>query len=147
MNENGEKIIVAADPRLRKQILISVLIIILIALVIWVYLQKYFLDLNLLAQDNPNLAIAKAVQLVHIFLLINNLVFLALGIYLVTIGLKIFRSQQYPPPGQRVVRDTVLVSGKKARVHAFFLWVIAFLLIILVVLINFFVNSFAQSLF
>lgn len=147
MNGNGEKIIVSADPRLRKQVLIIVLIIIFSALVIWFYLQKYFLYLNILAEQYPSLALDKSVQLIHILLLINNLAFFVLSIYLITMGIRIFRSQQYPPPGQRVIRNTILVSGGKARIHAFVLWFITILLIILVILINFFLNSFIHSLF
>lgn len=54
-----------------------------------------------------------------------------LGIYLWSLGLRIARSRQFPPPGMKVIRDTPLTIGGPAMLRGKLLVFLALLLIIL----------------
>jgi hypothetical protein len=52
-----------------------------------------------------------------VFLLLAGLLLaplLAFAAYLWSLGGKVVRAQEFPPPGRRVIRDTPLITGEKA---------------------------------
>ncbi|THB71060.1 MAG: hypothetical protein D6E12_01915 [Desulfovibrio sp.] len=107
--------VIPADPVLRKRVLIILMILsVLAGALLCLVLQRLQAIESLLNQD---LALALA-QLD--FLLLALGIFVACSsllatFYFLRLGLHILQAGQFPPPGMKVVRDTVVRSGGYAR--------------------------------
>ncbi len=107
--------IVYADKKLRQRAVLLMLTLILILAPIALLTLNYLNDLEALAESNSKEALSKAITLTYIwgaFFTIGNL---AIFSYLMWLGIKIIKADRYPPPGMRVIKDTKVVRGKRAR--------------------------------
>jgi hypothetical protein len=68
-------------------------------------------------------------------------------IYFIIIGAKTYRSQQFPPPGLKVIKDTKLTRGKKAKNYALGLWIFAVALMIFAVAFTVLLNNFIKTIY
>jgi hypothetical protein len=68
-----------------------------------------------------NLPPQKALQQLSIGLSICSLSLIPIGIYFYRVGRKVISSEQCPPPGIKVIHDTVLHTGLAARRRGFML--------------------------
>jgi hypothetical protein len=58
---------------------------------------------------------AQRIELVFVILTaLGSLPLLGLAVYLWSLGGKVVRAREFPPPGLRVVRDTAIVTGERA---------------------------------
>ena len=142
-----DDIIVRADKRTRIIYLILILILVIIAVFIYRYWQGYYNNLSDLAETHPDQALMKMANLLKTFILINPIISGAFIIYFLVIGAKTYRSQQYPPPGLKVIKDTKLTQGKKAKNYALGLWVFAAVLAIFAVAFTILLNNFVKTIY
>ncbi|HEX3034675.1 MAG TPA: hypothetical protein VHT73_06000 [Thermodesulfobacteriota bacterium] len=117
MNEE----IVYADKRLRRRAVLLMFIIVLILAPIVLLTHNYLRDLEALIKNNSKDALSKVITLTYIwgaFFAAGNLVIFG---YLMWLGIRIIKADCYPPPGMRVIKDTKVVRGSKARFRGGFL--------------------------
>lgn len=115
----SEQIIIPADKKLRKQVIIGILVFALVGGILIYFMFDYFEACKALAHNHPELAILRIRKFLVIVMIVNALVSSALGIYFISLAIKVFRTESYPPEGMRVIRDTKLVIGKRAKQMAF----------------------------
>lgn len=119
--------IVAADPKARRQVLIALTISIVVGLIALKLLHSYLNGLLVLVGEDEEAATTQAVRLISILAALGALSFLGMGWWFWRLARRIRRSDQYPPPGAKVLRDTPLLTGPrawtvatKAKLAAFF---------------------------
>jgi hypothetical protein len=102
----------SADPRLRRIAGLVFVALVLVGAVALLTLQSW---LSGVAQEAPT-AVAQA-QLLAVFgwlVGISCVALLILAIYLWRTAAQVLATQQFPPPGMRVVRDTTVLRGAVA---------------------------------
>ncbi len=104
-----------ADHRYRKQLLLSVLIILGIGLSgLWWCLQ-YLDRLEAVAMADPKLALERMEQMFRIMTVLGMLDLSGGGVFILWLGQRTLRSGCYPPPEAPVIRDTVVLYGPLAQ--------------------------------
>lgn len=103
-----------ADPAARRQTVRFVVLSALVGTVLIVGFERYRTPLRdwLLAKPEELAHRAKLVFLLSAAVLSAPL--LAFAFYLWSLGAKVLRARQFPPPGYRVVRDTPVMGGQAA---------------------------------
>jgi hypothetical protein len=122
MVENMENEILFADKQYRNRfyfILIGLLII--LSLTIEFLLPALIIQLH---KFEPEKAM-KAAATVLFFLF---LVPLPLGFKFLSISNRILREDKYPPENMKVIRDTIILHGEKAKLRAYIFLLLAFLI-------------------
>ncbi|MFC1887788.1 hypothetical protein ACFLYK_03165, partial [Candidatus Cloacimonadota bacterium] len=117
------------------------------ALLLYRYWQDYYSDLTDLAESHPEQALTKLVNLVKAIVYINPLITAVFMIYLIVVGAKTYRSEQFPPPGVKVIRDTKLTEGDNAKKYAVGLWFIAAALMVFAIVITILLNNFLRTIY
>ncbi len=107
--------IIYADKKLRKQILLILLLLFPVGLFLTQSLSSHVEEITALAEHDIGQALAKLRNLVTIFTVANGIFSLAFALYFAFLAMRVLKSEQFPPPGMRVVRDTHLRTGKKAK--------------------------------
>jgi hypothetical protein len=106
--------VLPADPALRRELALVVILLALIAAAYFGYLLAEIERVRGLETPDPASLLEQlrwmSVGLVGVVS--------ALLIYLVTVALRVFSSGQFPPPGARVLNDTPIRRGSRARVIA-----------------------------
>jgi len=110
--------IIPVDKKLRKQTLIGLLLLILIGAFLIQAILAHFEEIKSLAITNPDLSVLKVKEFVCWVIILNAILSLAFCVYFVSIAIRILKSKRYPPPGMRVIKDTRLQTGKKAKAMA-----------------------------
>jgi hypothetical protein len=110
--------IVYADKNLRRWVLILAIVLALIALCVFKFTQGYVRDIVTLAEDNPQEMLRKSIVLANIAVISFSAGILAVFGYFLWLGIKIIKANQYPVPGMRVIRDTKILRGERARSRA-----------------------------
>jgi hypothetical protein len=103
-----------ADPAARQQTVRLVTLSALVGTVLIIGFERYRTPLRDWLVSEPE-AMAHRVNLV--FLLSAAVLSappLAFAIYLWSLGAKVLRARQFPPPGYRVIRDTPVIGGQAA---------------------------------
>lgn len=142
---NDQREIIKADKRLRITIIILFIIIIGATLLAYTMFQRYFLTIQNIADSDPEAAIMKMVNILKAIVYVNPIIFLLFFVYFISLGYKTFKSKQYPPPGVKVIRDTYMIRGKKAKGYAIGLWITAIILIVLALTFSFMMNNLVQA--
>jgi hypothetical protein len=84
-----------------------------------VFVVKARLDaIGLQAKEDLPAAVEHALELIQMFCWFNCVCFLGIGTWLWWLGIRIRRADRFPPPGMKVVRDTRVCTGAKARSRA-----------------------------
>ena len=110
--------IIHADPRARAITLaVSLAILVLGAVLLW-WLGAYQKELLDLVKRNQPAAVAKALRLADTAACLGGLGLVAAGVWFARLARRIGRSGRFPPPGMKVIRDTPLRTGAKARAMA-----------------------------
>ena len=106
--------ILRADPAARRQAALLVVLGALAGALIFVGFERYRIPLRDWVLSEP----AKfALRVKLVFLLSGALLsapLVAFAVYLWSLGAKVLRAQQFPPPGYRVIRDTPIIGGQTA---------------------------------
>jgi len=116
--------IVRADKKYRKRALLFYILSVFLGLVLvaWVlprgteYLRNLDPDAALLIADTV--------------LVLTLLSVVPVGLYLLRLAGKILKERRFPPQGTKVLRDTLIVTGRKATVRGYVLRVVSVILIV-----------------
>jgi hypothetical protein len=129
-----------ADKQFRNRVLVIVICIIIILSIIILFGLPAFN--NLLHKMEP--VMAMKIQGTVMFFLF--LIPLPLGFKLLSISNHILREERYPPEGMKVLRDTLIIRGNKAKLHAYLLLLFAFLLFFICIFCAFSAHIFLRIL-
>jgi hypothetical protein len=124
-----------ADPAARRNAVLFVVLGALAGTLLLVGFEFYRIPLREWVLSEPG-KFGLRVKLV--FLVLGVLLSAPLGafaVYLWSLGAQVLRAQQFPPPGYRVIRDTLIIDGKAALSRGRGLKVLALCLAVLAVLL------------
>jgi hypothetical protein len=107
--------VVKADRALRKKALLFVAAASVLGLALIVFFQKELGQLDQLARENPRAALEQLLSRLHLLALFMTLLFVPFSLYLLYVSIRTYRASRFPPPGTRVIRDTRVVTGRRAR--------------------------------
>lgn len=127
--------LIRADNSLRKKTIVLLVIFVLGMMLLSPYLNNRLAAWRQAAADNPETALARHSSLFQWLLGITALLVSAGSLYLMVVALRVLKTEQYPPPGLKVIRDTRLQTGRRAKITAYVLLVNSLILIVLVTLI------------
>ena len=116
---------VPADPRLRKRAIAVVSITLLVGLVFLYFLQGFLREMEALTIVSPQLAFEKLNPLRTAARNVTLFFATALACLLGYVAFSVYRAEQWPPPGWRVVWDTPIRTGRHATVAAVFMLLLA----------------------
>jgi hypothetical protein len=109
-----------------------VLIVIVFAVTI-LSMKSYLDQMAQLTRENPDLAAKKAMFLLKWWMGLGSLPILGLAVYQILLARRVLKSGQFPPPGMKVVRDTKIRTGGKAKKVAISLMVLSSVIIVITV--------------
>lgn len=103
-----------ADRSARRQVLLIAVLAALAGILLLAGLGRFHEILREWLLSDPR-EIARRVRLIYLlFAVVMSAPPLALAVYLWSLGAKVSRAREYPPPGHRVVRDTPIIDGSAA---------------------------------
>lgn len=103
-----------ADPAFRRRIIIVLLIGMFVGALLIVGFEQYRTQLREWILSEPG-AVAQRANLILLVLAAFLLApLLGLAVYLWSLGEKVLRTREFPPPGFRVIRDTPVITGESA---------------------------------
>ena len=76
----------------------------------------------------------KAVIVFSLYLFILFMLPLPVVIYSLSLAVRIIKSDRFPPPGKKTIRDTVVLKGKQARRRRYLMIANALFLLVLMVI-------------
>jgi hypothetical protein len=135
MSEPMPQDMVPADKNLRKKIIFLLVFFVLGIMLLSPYLNSRLADWRQAAAENPETALARYSPLIKWLLGITALMVSAASTYLIVVAIRILRTDRYPPPGLKVIRDTRLQTGRRAKITAYVLLVNSIVMIVLITLI------------
>ncbi len=103
-----------ADPAARRHAVLLVLVCALVGVLLIVSFERYRIPLRDWILADPE---TSAHRVKSVFLLVAALVLaplLTLAGYLWSLGARVLRAEEFPPPGYRVIRDTPVITGEAA---------------------------------
>lgn len=118
--------IMRSDPRLRRITVVIVIILIAAGFAFMRYALPRYVDyLRELARRDPNALVLEYRRAFLVMFSIVGALSVAIGLYLLRIGRAVLRSECFPPPHVKVVLDTKIVRGGRARRFGWFMSVSA----------------------
>jgi heme/copper-type cytochrome/quinol oxidase subunit 3 len=127
--------LIRADNSLRKKTIVLLVIFVLGLMLLSPYLNNRLAAWRQASGENPETALARYSSLFQWLLGITALLVSAASLYLMVVAVRVLKTEQYPPPGLKVIRDTRLQTGRRAKITAYLLLVNSMILIVLVTLI------------
>jgi hypothetical protein len=104
-----------ADPGARRKAVYIILVCTLIGAALIVSFERYRRQLHDWILADPS---GHRMQLVLLSLaFLGSVPLVGFAVYLWSLGSRTVQAQQFPPPGQRVLRDTPVVTGQAALVR------------------------------
>ena len=103
-----------ADPGARTRALRYTLLVFVccfILILLFLYNRDRLVDAIV---DNLDMLLANSWLVLAVMLAVMSPVFVV-GIYLLALGRRIAQAERFPPPGDRVLRDTRVMTGEAAR--------------------------------
>jgi hypothetical protein len=126
---------IPADKNLRRRIIFLMIFFVLGIMLLTPYLNARLAEWRQAAAADPDTALARFSPLIKWLLGLTALLVSAASTYLVVVAIRILKTDRYPPPGLKVIRDTRLQTGRRAKITAYVLMVNSVILIVLVSLI------------
>ncbi len=122
-----EKKIVKADRNYRRKLFSGYLVVIILGILSWNFIRPPFLNILDNLPNKERIEVKEII--VHLFLFS----FIPVAIYLIAIGCRICKYNAMPYPGMKVIRDTVVVTGRKAKLRGKSLIILGIVVIILLI--------------
>ena len=123
--------IVPADKEYRKRFIIFLGLIVIVFAVTILSMKSYLDQMAPLTRENPNLAAEKVMFLLKWWMGLGSLPILGLAVYQILLARRVLKSAQFPPPGMKVVRDTKIKTGGKAKKVAVSLIVLSSIIVVI----------------
>ena len=117
--------IIPADKEFRKRFIIFLVLIVIVFVISILSMKSYLDQMAQLTRGNPDLAVKKVMVLLKWWLGLGSLPILGLAVYQILLARRVLKSGQFPPPGMKVVRDTRMRTGGKAKKAAITLIVLS----------------------
>lgn len=121
--------LIPADPTMRRLTLLAILVITAIGAVGLVYTNAFLDRVKDLAGENPDAAAQLAARTFKLLTVFMAIVPIIVGLYLGFVAIRAWHHEEFPPPGTRVLRDTVVTVGPRSRQWALLAFFIALLLV------------------
>lgn len=115
---NAKREIVPADKRLRRWAILVAVLLTAAGLVVIGVLHGQLQELDKQAAENLQAAKETAIRLTAIVAWVGGLGFVGMGAWFWWLGRHINRADRFPPPGMKVIKDTSVRTGSKARTLA-----------------------------
>jgi len=112
---NMEQDIVQGDKELRKKFILFLILFTMVVILVEPTLNRYIDEIKQTSEKNPGLAFKKSMVALKVSLGLVSFLLLMAGVYFIALARGTFKSGQYPPPGMRVIRDTRLRTGTRAK--------------------------------
>jgi len=110
--------IIPADRRLRTQVIVALPLVAAFGLILLWLLHCQVEEIKELADRDLEAAVGRAIGLIGVVSWGSGLGFVGIGLWFGWLGWRIHRCDQFPPPGMRVIKDTPVRTGRKARMIA-----------------------------
>ena len=110
--------IVRADNRLRRRVQWLAGFVTVGGLITLAILYSNLRGINDLADEDLDAAVDQAVRLATVIGWITGLSFVGIGVWFLRLARRIRRSGRFPPPGMKVIKDTPVKTGTRARLIA-----------------------------
>lgn len=107
--------IVPADKEFRKRFVAFLMLIIIVFVFAIVSMKSHLDQMEQLRRENPGLAGKKVVLLLKWWMGLGSLPILGLAVYQIILARRILKSDRFPPPGMKMIRDTKVQTGAQAR--------------------------------
>jgi low temperature requirement protein LtrA len=138
--------IVRADKEFRKRFIIFLVLIVIVFVITILSMKSYLDQIAQLAQGNPDLAAKKVMFLLRWWLGFGSLPILGLAVYQILLAGRVLKSGQFPPPGMKLVRDTKIRTGRKAKKVAISLIVLSSIIIVITLFLVYWPYAFEKKL-
>ncbi len=106
-----------ADPAARRQVVLTVVLGVFVGALLIVGFEWYGNSLRDWVGSQPSELPPRLRLLLLLIAILVSVPLVAFGVHLRSLGAKVLRAQQWPPPGHRVLRDTPVVGGRAAMVR------------------------------
>lgn len=116
-----EREIIRADRRLRILIVWIAAVLLVGGLVGLTALHRHFDRLQGLSEADYEVALRQVQRLTTVFCWVVGASFAGIGLWFGRLAWKVLRTDRYPPPGWKVVKDTPVRTGRDARRMAYLL--------------------------
>jgi hypothetical protein len=120
--------VIQADRTLRTVTVIALAILSLLGGVAVAFTKSFTDRVRMLATESPEQAATMAADTFKAITAVMGVIPLAVGLYLTYVSVRAWRTGEFPPPGTRVLRDTVVTVGLKSRTWATIGLIVAVLL-------------------
>jgi hypothetical protein len=117
-----EQDIIVADKKYRNRVFIIVIgLIIVLSIIILIGYPALTVTFQ---KMEPEKAINTLATVVFVLFLIP----IPIGFYLLSVSNRILREERFPPEGMKVIHDTIIIRGDKAKLRAYVFLLLAFLI-------------------
>jgi hypothetical protein len=103
-----------ADPAARRRALLFVIVSALVGTVLIAGFEHYRTPLRDWLGSEPGDLTHRATLVFFLAAAVLSAPLLAFAAYLWSLGAKVLRAREFPPPGSRVIRDTPVIEGQAA---------------------------------
>lgn len=107
--------VIPADETLRRRVLFWSGLVFVAGLVLLAVVARVLDVPDDPTKQDLESAASRAIWLARVFAWLVGVSFVAIGAWFLRLGGSIRRSGQFPPPGMRVIRDTLVRTGAQAR--------------------------------
>jgi hypothetical protein len=104
-----------ADPACRRRIALILLIALSVGALGIVGFEHYQSRLHDWIVSDPEALPQRVKTVLVVFSVFLLAPLLALGVFFWSLGRRVLRAREFPPPGLRVIRDTAVVTGERAK--------------------------------
>ena len=138
--------IVRADKEFRKRFVLFLMLIVIVFVVTIVSMKSYLDQMEQLRREDPGLAGKKVVLLLKWWMGLGSLPVLGLAVYQIILARRILKSGRFPPPGMKVIRDTKIQTGAKAKKVAISLIALSSIIIVIILFLVYLPYAFEKKL-
>ena len=129
MRERPPRKLIKADRSLRVVAVAALAILSILGGAAIAYTKSFTDRVQMIATESPEQAAGMAAEAFRTITALMAVIPLAVGIYLTYVSVRTWRTGEFPPPGTRVLRDTIVTVGPKSRTWATIGFVVAVLLV------------------
>ena len=138
--------IVRADKEFRKRFIVFLVLIAIVFSITILSMKSHLDQMGELRRENPGLAGKKVILLLKWWMGLGSLPILGFGVYQILIARRILKSGQYPPPRLKMLRDTKIQTGAKAKKMAMSLIALSSIVIVITIFLVYFPYAFEKKL-